>query len=60
MSIFDTLNGIINAPLDILNTGEDAVKSLISLPDKILQAITEMQIPMLILGGLFLIKEINK
>ena len=59
-NIFDTIDGYISAPLDILHTGEDAIRGITNLPDKILQAITQMQLPLLILGGVFLLKEINK
>lgn len=59
MSAFETINDYLHAPLDILNKGEDILQEAVDLPKQILQMIQQMQIPILIIAGVVMIKELN-
>jgi hypothetical protein len=53
------LNKIFDLPEKILDDGENALDNLISLPNNILKALTAMQVPIMIIGGVILIKELT-
>lgn len=59
MSVFDTINDYLHAPLDVLHKGEDVIQEAVDLPGQILGMIQQMQVPLLIIAGVVMIKELN-
>jgi len=56
----DTINQYIHAPLDVLNTGQDLAKDAGNLPNQIIAAIQQMQIPIMMIGAIILIKQLRE
>jgi hypothetical protein len=53
------LNTIFDLPEKLLDDGEKALDNLVNLPNNVLKAVTAMQIPIMIIGGVILIKELT-